>query len=68
MKRILAEVWKFDLEVVEEEFTLVGVNPALDEFKEMAVELRAQAEQTARERGRNLVIAGRPAPEVVETD
>ena len=54
MQRILGEVWKFDLEVVEEEFTLVGVNPALDEFKEMAVELRAKAEVNARERGRAL--------------
>jgi len=55
MQRILSEVWKFDLAVVEEEFTLVGVNPALDEFKDMAVELRAKAAQNARERGRSLV-------------
>jgi FMN-dependent NADH-azoreductase len=60
MQRILAEVWKFNLEVVEEEFTLVGVNPALDEFKDMAVELRTKAEQTARDRGRNLAAARRP--------
>jgi FMN-dependent NADH-azoreductase len=63
MRRILSEVWKFDLEVVEEEFALVGVNPALDQFKDMALELRAKAEQTARERGRNLA-AKRPVPEV----
>ncbi len=55
--RILADVWKFDLEVVEEEFALVGVNPALDQFKDMADELRVKAAQTAKERGRNL--AGR---------
>jgi FMN-dependent NADH-azoreductase len=54
MQRILAEVWKFDLEVVEEEFTLVGVNAALDGFKETAVELRAKAEVTATQRGRDL--------------
>ena len=60
MQRILAEVWKFNLEVVEEEFTLVGVNPALDQFTDMAVELRTKAEQTARERGRNLAAARRP--------
>jgi FMN-dependent NADH-azoreductase len=54
MKRILSEVWKFDLQVVEEEFTLEGVNPALDQFKDMAGELRAKAGQTAREPGRNL--------------
>jgi FMN-dependent NADH-azoreductase len=54
MQRVLSEVWKFDLQVVEEEFTLVGVNPALDQFKDMAVDLRAKAEHTAHERGRNL--------------
>lgn len=64
MQRILTEVWKFDLEVVEEEFTLVGVNPALDEFEEMAVELRTKAGQTARERGRNLAAGKRTEPEV----
>ncbi len=54
MRRILSEVWKLDLQVVEEEFTLVGVNPALDQFQDMAVDLRAKAAQTARERGRTL--------------
>ena len=57
MTRILADVWKFDLQVVEEEFTLVGVNPALDQFKELAVDLRAKAEVTAREQGRTLAAA-----------
>jgi FMN-dependent NADH-azoreductase len=57
MTRILADVWKFDLQVVEEEFTLVGVNPALDQFKELAIELRAKAEVTAREQGRTLAAA-----------
>jgi len=57
MRRILEDVWKFDLRVVEEEFTLVGVNPALDAFKDIAVELRKQAEQVAREHGRDLGLA-----------
>ena len=57
MRRILADVWQFDLQVVEQEFTLVGVNPALDEFKELAVELRQKAEQTARAHGRTLARA-----------
>jgi FMN-dependent NADH-azoreductase len=55
--QILRDVWKMDLEVVEEEFTLVGVNPALDDFKELAVELRAKAEASAQERGRTLASA-----------
>jgi FMN-dependent NADH-azoreductase len=57
MTRILSDVWQLDLQVVEEEFTLVGVNPALDDFKELAVELRAKAEATARDRGRGLAEA-----------
>jgi FMN-dependent NADH-azoreductase len=54
MRRILADVWQLDLLVVESEFTLVGVNPALDEFKELAAELRAAAEDLAREHGQSL--------------
>jgi FMN-dependent NADH-azoreductase len=54
MRRILADVWKLDLEVVETEFTLVGVNPALDQFKDVASTLRREAEEHARRSGRNL--------------
>jgi FMN-dependent NADH-azoreductase len=57
MRRILEDVWKLDLLVVEREFTLVGVNPALDEFKELATELGTAAEELARGHGRSL--AGR---------
>ena len=54
MRRILADVWQLDLEVVEAEFALVGVNPALDQFKEMAAALRREAEEHARLSGRKL--------------
>jgi FMN-dependent NADH-azoreductase len=54
MRRILADVWKLDLKVVEREFTLVGVNPALDQFKDLARELREEAEEQARRSGRQL--------------
>jgi FMN-dependent NADH-azoreductase len=54
MRRILADVWQLDLRVVETEFTLVGVNPALDQFKELALELRQSAEEQARRHGRAL--------------
>jgi FMN-dependent NADH-azoreductase len=53
-RRILADVWRLDLEVVEAEFTLVGVNPALDQFKELASRLRREAEDHARRSGRSL--------------
>jgi FMN-dependent NADH-azoreductase len=57
MRRILGDVWGLDLRVVEREFTLVGVNPALDQFTEVAAELKAAAEQEAAEHGRLLSTA-----------
>ena len=54
IRRILEDVWQLDLRTVEREFTLVGVNPALDAFTEMAAELRATAEREALEHGRRL--------------
>jgi FMN-dependent NADH-azoreductase len=51
---ILADVWQLDLDVVEAEFTQVGVNPALDQFKDLARQLREQAEEQARRSGRQL--------------
>jgi FMN-dependent NADH-azoreductase len=54
MRRILADVWQLDLDVVEREFTLVGVNPALDEFTAVADELRVEAEANARRTGHSL--------------
>lgn len=59
MRRILADVWQLDLRVVEREFTLVGVNPALDEFKDLADQLAEQAREQAKHHGREL--AGRRA-------
>jgi FMN-dependent NADH-azoreductase len=54
IRRILEDVWGLDLKVVELEFTLVGVNPALDEFKELAATMRSDAEALALEHGRHL--------------
>ncbi|MFY9782586.1 MAG: NAD(P)H-dependent oxidoreductase [Acidimicrobiales bacterium] len=54
IRRILADVWGLDLEVVELEFALVGVNPALDQFKELAEQMRADAKVLAAERGHHL--------------
>ncbi len=54
MRRILEDVWQLDLRVVEREFTLVGVNPALDQFKDIADDLAAQAKELARHHGREL--------------
>jgi FMN-dependent NADH-azoreductase len=57
MRRILADVWQLDLKVVEAELTLVGVVPALDQFKDLAVQSRSAAEQAAREHGRSVARA-----------
>jgi FMN-dependent NADH-azoreductase len=54
MRRILEDVWKLDLRVVEAEFTLVGVNPALDQFADLARGLRDEADRQAALRGREL--------------
>jgi FMN-dependent NADH-azoreductase len=57
LRRILADVWGADLTVVEREFTLVGVNPALDEFTALAAQMHAAALDAAREAGRALSVA-----------
>jgi FMN-dependent NADH-azoreductase len=54
MRRILADVWHLDLNVVQAEFTNVGVNPALDQFAGLARQLRQEAEAQARRHGREL--------------
>jgi FMN-dependent NADH-azoreductase len=57
LRRILADVWGADLTIVEREFTLVGVNPALDEFTELAATLKDAAHQAAADAGRALAPA-----------
>ncbi|MFI5937590.1 FMN-dependent NADH-azoreductase [Actinoplanes sp. NPDC051494] len=54
LKRIIADSWGADLTVVEREFTLVGQNPALDDFKDLAAEMHSGAQQSAREAGKAL--------------
>jgi FMN-dependent NADH-azoreductase len=54
MRRILEDVWGLDLKVVDLEFTLVGVSPALDEFKDLARQMRVASESNAKEQGGHL--------------
>lgn len=54
LRRILADVWGADLTVVERELTLVGVNPALDQFADLAAAAKQQAEKAAADAGRAL--------------
>jgi FMN-dependent NADH-azoreductase len=57
LRRIVEDVWGADLTVVEREFTLVGVNPALDDFKELAGQFKEAAHQAAAQAGRALAAA-----------
>ena len=61
MRRILEDVWQIDLRIVTREFTLVGVNPALDAFTDMADHIKAGAEQQARRHGQTLATRHRAA-------
>jgi FMN-dependent NADH-azoreductase len=61
MRRILEDVWQLDVDVVTRAFTLVGVNPALDQFTELADDLKRLAETTATEHGRALAARGEAA-------
>ena len=57
LRRIIADVWGADLTLVEREFTLVGVNPALDDFKELADQFKDAAHAAAAEAGKALAAA-----------
>jgi len=57
LRRIVAEVWRADVTVIERELTLVGVNPALDPFADAASAMKTSAEQAAVAAGKAL--AGR---------
>ncbi|SDO71131.1 FMN-dependent NADH-azoreductase [Nakamurella panacisegetis] len=57
LERILRDVWGADLTVVEREFTLVGVVPALDDFKDLAAQMHSAAHDAAREAGKALAAA-----------
>ncbi|MEZ5217770.1 MAG: NAD(P)H-dependent oxidoreductase [Ilumatobacteraceae bacterium] len=54
LRRMLADVWGADLTVIEREFKLVGVNPALDDFRDFAITMKTDAEQAASAAGRSL--------------
>jgi FMN-dependent NADH-azoreductase len=57
LRRIIADVWGADLTIVEREFTLVGVNPALDDFKELADQFKDAAHAAAAIAGKALAAA-----------
>lgn len=54
LRRVIEEVWGADLTLIERELTLVGVNPALDEFADLAAQMRSTAEEQATKSGADL--------------
>ncbi len=57
LRRVLGDVWGLDLRVVQRSFTLVGVNPALDQFADAAADLKSAAERQAVDSGREIARA-----------
>jgi FMN-dependent NADH-azoreductase len=55
--RIFSEVFGANVTLVDRDFTLVGVNPALDDFKEQGAALQVAAATKAEEAGRTLAAA-----------
>ncbi|GGO45659.1 FMN-dependent NADH-azoreductase [Streptomyces lasiicapitis] len=54
LRRVLADAWGADLTVVEREFTLVGIKPELDQFAELAAQLKEAAHEAATAAGKAL--------------
>lgn len=61
MRRVLADVWGLDLEVIETELTLAEVTPQMAHLREAAHSLLAESHQAAQERGRSLTLRLRSA-------
>ncbi|UDY23719.1 FMN-dependent NADH-azoreductase [Nocardioides sp. Kera G14] len=55
--RIFGEVWGANVRIVDRDFTLVGVNPALDAFKEQGAALKEAAQVKAEVVGKELASA-----------
>ena len=54
LRRVLADMWGLDLEVVEAELTLAEVNPAMAELRPLAAESLKAAHVSAEETGRTI--------------
>ncbi|SHN46021.1 FMN-dependent NADH-azoreductase [Cryptosporangium aurantiacum] len=54
LRRVFADMWNLDLEIVEAELTLAEVNPAMAELRPLAAESLEAAHLSAAETGRTL--------------
>ena len=61
MRRVLADVWGLDLDVIETELTLAEVTPAMAELRDLAREQLAESHEAARTSGRSVTLKLRAA-------
>ncbi|MCW2789890.1 MAG: phosphodiesterase [Aeromicrobium sp.] len=61
IRRILADVWGLDLDVIETELTLAEVTPQMAELRDLAREQLAESHETARTVGRSVTLKLRSA-------
>ncbi|MET1038906.1 MAG: NAD(P)H-dependent oxidoreductase [Aeromicrobium sp.] len=56
VRRILADVWGFDLDVIETELTLAEVNPQMAELRDLARQQLAESHEAARTSARSVTL------------
>jgi FMN-dependent NADH-azoreductase len=61
MRRVLADVWGLDLDVIETELTLAEVTPAMAELRDLARAQLAESHDAARRSARSVTLRLRPA-------
>ena len=61
MRRVLADVWGLDLDVIETELTLAEVTPAMAELRDLARAQLAESHDAARHGARSVTLRLRPA-------
>jgi FMN-dependent NADH-azoreductase len=61
MRRVLADVWGLDLDVIETELTLADVTPAMAELRDLARAQLAESHDAARHGARSVTLRLRPA-------
>jgi FMN-dependent NADH-azoreductase len=61
MRRVLADVWGLDLDVIETELTLAEVTPQMAELRDLARAQLAESHEAARHSARSVTLRLRPA-------
>jgi FMN-dependent NADH-azoreductase len=54
LRRVLADMWQADLTIVERELTLAATTPGMENLRDLAADLHAEARDAAHEAGRAL--------------